>query len=285
MRLYEIDRYDSSMRAYQNAAIRSNMSLAVVNIGQALIFNAGTVAILWLTVRAISTGAMEVGAITAITLIMMSLYQPLNILGFAYREIKQSLVDMEKMFSLLNKPMEIADKNNAPDLQINGAAIGFSDVTFSYDQDRQILHGISFDVEPGQTIAIVGASGAGKSTISRILFRFYDITSGNVTIDGQDIRDVRQDSLRRAIGMVPQDTVLFNDTIGYNIAYAKPGASQTEIEAAAKLAQIHDFIISPCPRAMTRQVGERGSETFRRRKTASGDCPHHPQKPANPDPR
>lgn len=254
---WEADRYDRSTAAYQDAAVRSNLSLAVVNIGQALIFNAGLVAILALAAREIAAGRMEIGAITAVALIMMNLYQPLNFLGFAYREIKQSLVDMEKMFDLLDTDAEIKDPPGAKDLAVNGGAISFENVEFCYEPDRKILKGVSFEAGAGQRIAIVGPSGAGKSTISRILYRFYEISGGRVSIDGQDISTLAQDSLRRAIGIVPQDTVLFNDTIRYNIAYARPQASDEEIIAAAQAAQIHEFVES-LPKGYDTMVGERG---------------------------
>jgi ATP-binding cassette subfamily B protein len=254
---FETGRYNKSMRGYQEAAIRSNNSLALVNAGQALVFNTGFVILLLLTAQGILDGRMAVGDLIAVSLVMMNLQQPLNILGFAYREIKQSLVDMEKMFAMLNVVPEVQDRPGATNLAISGGAITFEDVCFSYAPERPILKGISFNAAPGETIAIVGPSGAGKSTISRILYRFYEIESGNVLIDGQDIRDVTQESLRQAIGMVPQDTVLFNDTIAYNIGYAKPGAAHNEIEEAAKLAQIHEFV-SALPDGYDSMVGERG---------------------------
>ena len=254
---FETKRYNVSMKGYQEAAIRSNNSLAIVNAGQSLVFNTGFVALLLLTAQGVLNGTMAVGDLIAVSLVMMNLQQPLNILGFAYREIKQSLIDMEKMFTMLNVTPEVEDKPEATQLIVEGAAIEFKDVCFSYSPERPILKGISFTANPGQTIAIVGPSGAGKSTISRILYRFYDIESGSVRIDNQDIRDVTQDSLRRAIGMVPQDTVLFNDTIAYNIGYAKPTASTQEIEHAAGLAQIHGFV-SKLPDGYDSMVGERG---------------------------
>jgi len=254
---FESRRFDTSMRAYQEAAVRSNLSLAAVNIGQALIFNIGLTAILLLAARRIAAGELQIGAITAVSLIMMNLYQPLNILGFAYREIKQALVDMEKMFNLLGVPAEVEDRPDARPIEVKRGAITFEHVDFCYEPDRRILKDVSFEAPAGRTLAIVGESGAGKSTISRILYRFYDIAGGRVLIDGQDIRDVTQDSLRQAIGIVPQDTVLFNDTIRYNIAYAAPGATQAEIEAAARRAQIHDFIVS-LPKGYDTLVGERG---------------------------
>ena len=254
---FEANRFDKSMTGYQEAAVRSNLSLSVVNIGQALIFNIGLMAVLWLSVVEILAGRMGVGGITAVALIMMNLYQPLNILGFAYREIKQALVDTEKMFDLLDMNAEIKDPEDAVTLEVEGGAITFENVRFRYESDREILKDVSFNVEPGQTVAIVGHSGAGKSTISRILYRFYDIESGRVAIDGQAIRQATQDSLRRAIGIVPQDTVLFNDTIRYNIAYARPGATSEDVERAARAAQIHDFI-EGLPKGYETLVGERG---------------------------
>ncbi|MEM9751404.1 MAG: ABC transporter ATP-binding protein/permease [Pseudomonadota bacterium] len=254
---FEATRFDGAMEAYQDAAVRSNLSLAAVNIGQALIFNAGLTAILILAARAVGAGELQIGSIVALSLIMMNLYQPLNILGFAYREIKQSLVDMEKMFSLLREAPEVPDAPGAPDLNAAAGRVTFETVDFCYEPNRRILKSVSFEAAPGATVAIVGASGAGKSTISRILYRFYDIAGGRVTIDGQDIREVSQDSLRRALGVVPQDTVLFNDTIRYNIAYAKPGASEADVVAAAKLAQIHEFVES-LPDGYDTMVGERG---------------------------
>jgi len=254
---FEARRYNDTMKGYQNAAVRSNVSLAVVNIGQSLIFNAGLITILLLAAKAVSRGEIGVGAITAISLVMMQLYQPLNILGFAYREIKQALIDMEKMFDLIKVPQEIVDKPDAASLQVGAGKVEFKDVDFNYDADRQILHKLSFTVPAGESLAIVGPSGSGKSTISRILFRFYDVRNGAVLIDGQNVKDVTQDSLRRAIGMVPQDTVLFNDTIRYNIAYANPEASQQDIERAATLANIHSFVES-LPDGYDSVVGERG---------------------------
>ncbi len=254
---FEAERYNRTMKGYQDAAVRSNVSLAVVNIGQALIFNTGLIVILLLAAKAVGRGEIGIGAITAISLVMMQLYQPLNILGFAYREIKQALIDMEKMFDLIKVPKEIVDKPNAQALNIQSGKVEFRNVNFHYEADRQILKDVSFVVPAGESLAIVGPSGSGKSTISRILFRFYDVRDGSVLVDGQDVKDVTQDSLRQSIGMVPQDTVLFNDTIRYNIAYANPEASQQDIERAAKLANIHVFIES-LPNGYDSTVGERG---------------------------
>ena len=254
---FETERYDTAMARYQTAAIRSRTSLATVNIGQSFLMNIGIVLMMLLAAREILDGQMKLGDMTAITLVMMQVYRPLNILGFAYREIKQALTDMDKMFDLLELSPEIQDTADAQTLTDVAGNIIFEDVDFSYEPDREILKGVSFTVEAGKTLAIVGPTGAGKSTVPRILYRFYDIANGHVRIDGQDIRGLTQDSLRRAIGIVPQDTVLFNDTIGYNIGYAKPGASQAEIETAAQDAQVHDFIQS-LPKGYETLVGERG---------------------------
>jgi len=254
---FETDRYDSAMEGYQKAAILSRTSLATVNIGQSFLMNAGLVALVILAAQRVLGGAMTTGDIFAITMVMMQVYRPLNILGFAYREIKQALTDMEKMFALLDIQPEIQDHENTTDISNVKGVIHFDNVSFRYDQDRPILKDISFDIRPGQTVAVVGPTGAGKSTLSRILFRFYDIEDGTVSVDGQSLSDITQDSLRKSIGIVPQDTVLFNDTIGYNILYAKPDAAQEEIETAAKAAQIHDFILA-LPKGYDTMVGERG---------------------------
>ena len=254
---YETNRYNHAMQAYQDAAIRSQLSLSAVNAGQALIFNIGLVVLMIMAGFDIAAGRMDAGDFVVVNAFLIQLYLPLNMLGFVYREIKQALVDMESMFRLLAVDEEITDTPDAQDLTVSGGEIGFDHVDFHYDPDRGILHDVSFTVPAGKTVAIVGPTGAGKSTLSRILYRFYDVQKGCVSIDGQDISRVTQDSLRAAIGIVPQDTVLFNDTIRYNIGYAKPDASQAEIEQAAKLAQIHDFITS-LPDGYDTMVGERG---------------------------
>ena len=255
---FETDRYDSAMEGYQKAAILSRTSLATVNIGQSFLMNLGLVALVLLAgQRVVDGGEMTTGDIVTITMVMMQVYRPLNILGFAYREIKQALTDMEKMFALLVIEPEVQDASHAADIHDVKGAIQFENVAFRYEKDRAILKNVSFEIKPGQTVAVVGPTGAGKSTLSRILFRFYDIKGGTVSVDGQSLTGITQDSLRKSIGIVPQDTVLFNDTIGYNIAYARPEATQADIEAAAKAAQIHDFIAS-LPKGYDTMVGERG---------------------------
>lgn len=255
---FETTRYDGAMQGYMKAAIRSRTSLSTVNIGQSFLMNLGLIAVVLLGANGVlTTGELSIGDITAVTLVMMQLYRPLNILGFAYREIKQALTDLENMFTLMDRRPEIEDTADAVDLGEITGRVEFEDVHFHYDPDRAILKGINFTIEPGQTVAIVGPTGAGKSTLSRILFRFYNIASGQVRIDGQDLTTLSQSSVRQALGIVPQDTVLFNDTIGYNIGYAKPGATQADIEQAAKDAQVHDFI-SGLPGGYDTMVGERG---------------------------
>ena len=254
---HEARRFDHAMEGYERAAVKTTTSLSMLNAGQALIFSAGLTALMLMAGQGIADGTMTVGDFVMVNAYLIQLYQPLNMLGTVYREIRQALIDMETMFDLLAVPPEISDVGNAKELDISGGEIVFDDVHFAYDPDREILRGISFRVPAGGTLAIVGHSGAGKSTISRILYRFYDIQNGRVLIDGQDIRDVRQASLRAAIGMVPQDTVLFNDTIRYNIRYGRPDATNEEVEAAAMHAQIAGFIRS-LPKGYDTMVGERG---------------------------
>lgn len=258
---YEADRYDANLKKYAQAAIKSQKSLAYLNFGQQSIIVLGLVLILGLASQGVSRGQMTIGDLVLVNVLMIQLYIPLNFLGVLYREMKQSLTDIDRMFSLLHTDQEIADEPNAPLLKIHNPELGphvvFDKVAFFYEANRGILNDISFAMLPGQTTAVVGHSGAGKSTLSRLLFRFYDVQGGAIYLDEQDIKSVQQASLRQAVGIVPQDTVLFNDTIGFNIAYGKPGASQQEIEAAAKSAQIHDFI-SRLPKGYDTDVGERG---------------------------
>jgi ATP-binding cassette, subfamily B, heavy metal transporter len=254
---HEAQRYDVGRRRYEGAAIRSSRTLSMLNIGQGVIISIGLVAVMVMAGRGVLDGTMTVGDFVAVNAFLLQLYQPLNMLGFAYREIRNALVSMEQMFGLLDVPAEIADKPGAPALVVSGGEIVFDHVDFHYEKTRPILHDVSFRAAPGHTVAIVGSSGAGKSTVSRILFRFYDVASGRVLIDGQDIREVSQSSLRAAIGVVPQDTVLFNDTIYYNICYGRPDCTRREVEEAARLARIHDFIMS-LPEGYESMVGERG---------------------------
>ena len=254
---HEAARYDVGRRRYEEAAIRSSRTLSLLNVGQGAIIAAGLAAVMVMAGYGVVGGTMTLGDFVAVNAFLIQLYQPLNMLGFAYREIRNALVSMERMFGLLDVRAEIADKPGAPALKVAGGEIVFDKVDFHYEKSRPILHEVSFRVAPGNTVAIVGSSGAGKSTVSRILYRFYDVASGSVRIDGQDIRDVTQASLRAAIGVVPQDTVLFNDTIYYNIAYGRPGASREDVERAAHLARIHDFIMA-LPQGYDSTVGERG---------------------------
>ena len=253
----EAARYDAAMQGYETAALKTSYSLGVINIGQALIINTAMVVVMLMSVQGVADGRISVGGFVAVNAYIMQVMMPLNFLGFVYREIRQALVDMSEMFSLLEQPPEVQDKPGAPPLPVAGGRIEFRDVHFAYDPERAILKGVDLAVEPGQTLAIVGPSGSGKSTIGRLLFRFYDVSAGAVLIDGQDIRDVSQNSLHNAIGVVPQDTVLFNDTIYYNIAYGRDAATRAEIEQAAKAAQIHDFVQS-LPNGYDTMVGERG---------------------------
>ena len=254
---HEARRFDVGRRRYEQAAIRSSRTLSLLNVGQGAIISCGLVAVMVMAGYGVRAGTMTIGDFVAVNAFLIQLYMPLNMLGFAYREIRNALVNMESMFGLLDVKAEIADKPGAPALKVTGGEIVFDHVDFHYEKARPILHDVSFRVAPGATVAIVGSSGAGKSTISRILFRFYDVASGSVRIDGQDIRDVTQSSLRAAIGVVPQDTVLFNDTIYYNICYGRPDCTREEVEQAARLARIHDFIMA-LPQGYDTTVGERG---------------------------
>jgi ATP-binding cassette subfamily B protein len=254
---HEEKRFDAAMAKYADASVITQNSLSILNVGQRLIAAVGVVAMLVLAALDVKAGTMSLGDLVMVNTLLVQLFIPLNILGTVYRDISQGLIDMETMFSLLMRPQEVSDKPDAPPLAVGKGEIVFDNVVFCYERDRTILHGISFKVPAGKTVAVVGPSGAGKSTISRILYRFYDIQSGRVTIDGQDIRDVTQASLRKAIGIVPQDTVLFNDTIRYNIGYGRIGASEEEILEAARLAQIDPFI-RELPGGYNSMVGERG---------------------------
>ncbi len=253
----EATRYDNAMENYEAASIRIWTSLAWLNIGQSVIFNVGMTICMVMSGIAVMHGEQTIGDFFLIIALLTQLSVPLNFIGTVYREIKQGLIDIEAMFDLLKVAPEIVDRPGAGPLVVEGSAVRFEDVTFAYDPSRPILKGVSFAVPPGKTVAIVGPSGAGKSTISRLLFRFYEVTGGRITVDGQDIRDVTQESLRAAIGMVPQDTVLFNDTIAYNVRYGRPDASEEEVRAAADIAQISDFI-RRLPEGYDTEVGERG---------------------------
>jgi ABC-type transport system involved in Fe-S cluster assembly fused permease/ATPase subunit len=254
---YEAKRYDQGLQSYENAAVRSQTSLSVLNTGQSLIIATAVTLILWRATEGVIAGTMSLGDLVLVNSFMIQLYIPLNFLGVIYREIKQALADMERLFGLLDQNREVADTAGAQPLVTRGASVAFSHVEFSYETKRQILFDVDFAIPAGTTTAVVGHSGSGKSTLSRLLFRFYDVNKGSISIDGQDIRAITQASLRAAIGIVPQDTVLFNDTIEYNIAYGRPGASKNDIVAAARAASIHDFIES-LPDGYATMVGERG---------------------------
>jgi ATP-binding cassette subfamily B protein len=254
---HETRRYDRAMARYEEASVNSYTSLAVLNAGQAAVFTVGLTVVMVMCAWGIADGSKTIGDFVMINAMMIQLYQPLNFMGMVYREIKQALIDIETMFGILAREPEIKDRPGAPPLVVRAGAIRFEDVRFAYEPARPILKGLSFEVPAGRTVAIVGPSGAGKSTVSRLIFRFYEITGGRILIDGQDIREVTQASLRHAIGMVPQDTVLFNDTVRYNIRYGRWDASDAEIEEAARLAQIDRFI-RMAPKGYDTEVGERG---------------------------
>jgi ATP-binding cassette subfamily B protein len=253
----EAARYDGSMQGYEQAAVKIGVSLAWLNAGQSLIITFGLVAVMVMAALGVQNGALTVGDFVMVNAYMIQIMLPLGFLGSVYRDIRQSIVDMAAMFDLLEQPAEITDRPGAKALEVPAGRIVFRDVAFAYEPERPILRGLDVTVEPGHTVAVVGPSGSGKSTIARLLFRFYDVTGGTVLIDGQDVRDVTQASLRAAIGIVPQDTVLFNDTILYNIAYGRPDATRAEIEAAARAARIHDFVMR-LPKGYDTVVGERG---------------------------
>jgi ATP-binding cassette subfamily B protein len=254
---WEASRYDESLQRWERAAVKSQTSLSALNIGQSAIIAIAVTLIMWRATVGVVDGKMTIGDLVLVNAFMIQLYIPLNFLGVIYREIKQALADMERLFRLIEEHAEISDRDGAKPLVVHGAEIRFEHVDFSYEPNRQILHDVTFTVPAGNNVAVVGPSGSGKSTLARLLYRFYDVQRGRITIDGQDIRDVQQSSLRGAIGIVPQDTVLFDDTIEYNIAYGRPGATREDIIAAAKLAQIHDFV-SRLPEGYDTPVGERG---------------------------
>ncbi|MBL0090406.1 MAG: ABC transporter ATP-binding protein/permease [Ideonella sp.] len=254
---FEARRYDEGLEAYRRAQVKSQATLSMLNTGQQLIIATSLVAMLWRATQGVVDGRLTLGDLVMVNAFLIQLYIPLNFLGVLYREVKQSLTDLDKMFALLERDREVADAPGAPELQVRQGVVRFEGVSFAYDPARPILHDVSFEIPAGKTVAVVGASGAGKSTLARLLYRFYDVTGGRITIDGQDIRQVTQGSLRRAIGIVPQDTVLFNDTVGYNIGYGRTGASTAEIEGAARAAHVHDFIAAT-PKGYATMVGERG---------------------------
>ncbi|CAM3461191.1 ABCB family ABC transporter ATP-binding protein/permease [Paracidovorax anthurii] len=256
---FEARRYGESLERLRHARVKSQTSLSLLNAGQQLIIATALVAMLWRAAQGVADGRMTLGDLVMVNAFMIQLYIPLNFLGVIYREIKQSLTDLDRMFALMDREREVRDAPQAPALALRELppAVRFEDVHFAYEPARPVLHGVDFEIPAGKTVAIVGASGSGKSTLARLLFRFYDVQRGRITIGGQDLRDVTQDSVRKAIAIVPQDTVLFNDTMAYNIAYGRPGAGQDEVEAAAQAARIHDFIASS-PQGYATQVGERG---------------------------
>jgi ATP-binding cassette subfamily B protein len=260
---FEAQRYDRSLDQLRRARLKAQTSLSLLNTGQQLIIAVALIAMLWRATQGVVEGRMTLGDLVMVNAFMIQLYSPLNFLGVIYREIKQSLTDLDRMFRLLEKEREVDDQAGAPDLNLVGSpTVRFENVRFAYEADRPILQGLSFEIPAGKTVAVVGSSGAGKSTLARLMYRFYDVpidqaSSGRITIDGQDIRSVTQSSLRRAIGIVPQDTVLFNDTVAYNIAYGRPGSTQAEVEEAARQARIHGFIAST-PKGYQTMVGERG---------------------------
>ena len=254
---FEADRYNAGLEGFRRAQVKSQVTLSMLNTGQQLIIAISLVAMLWRATQGVVEGRLTLGDFVMVNAFLIQLYIPLNFLGVLYREVKQSLTDLDRMFVLLERAREVADAPGAPALVVPLGVVRFENVSFAYDPARSILHGVSFEIPAGKTVAVVGASGAGKSTLARLLYRFYDVTGGRITIDGQDIRQVTQTTLRRAIGIVPQDTVLFNDTVGYNIGYGRHGASDAEVEAAARAAHIHDFIAGT-PKGYATMVGERG---------------------------
>jgi ABC-type transport system involved in Fe-S cluster assembly fused permease/ATPase subunit len=254
---FETQRYERGLESYRQAQVKSQMTLSLLNTGQQLIIALSLVALLWRATQGVVDGRLTLGDLVMVNAFLIQLYIPLNFLGVLYREVKQSIADLDRMFVLLQREREVADAPDAPPLQVTQGVVRFEHVSFAYEAARPILHDVSFEIPAGKTVAVVGPSGAGKSTLARLLYRFYDVNGGRITIDGQDLRAVTQESLRRAIGIVPQDTVLFNDTVGYNIAYGRPGASQAEVQAAAAAAHIHRFIAAT-PKGYDTMVGERG---------------------------
>ena len=254
---YELRRYDDCLRRWETSAMNSQTSMSALNFGQATIIAIGVTLIMILAARGVVDGSMTLGDLVLVNAFLLQLFIPLNFLGIIYSQFKHAVTDMQLMFDVLESKPEIIDRPDARELDAGSAEVRFENISFDYEADRPILHDISFRIAPGQKVAVVGPSGAGKSTLARLLFRFYDVSSGRILVNGQDIREVTQDSLRRVIGIVPQDTVLFNDSLYYNIAYARPGASREEIEQAARLANIHDFIMS-LPQDYETVVGERG---------------------------
>ncbi len=254
---FEARRYEQGLEDFRRAQVKSQSSLSLLNTGQQLIIAVSLVAMLWRATAGVVDGRLTLGDLVMVNAFLIQLYIPLNFLGVLYREVKQSLTDLDRMFGLLEREREVADAPGAAELVVTQGVVRFEDVQFAYDPARQILHGVSFEIPAGRTVAVVGASGAGKSTLARLLYRFYDATGGRITVDGQDIRTVTQDSLRRAIGIVPQDTVLFNDTVGYNSGYGRPGATPRQIEDAARAAHVHGFIAAT-PKGYDTMVGERG---------------------------
>ncbi len=254
---FETRRYEQGLEAYRQAQVKSQVTLSLLNTGQQLIIAFSLVALLWRATQGVVDGRLTLGDLVMVNAFLIQLYIPLNFLGVLYREVKQSIADLDRMFLLLEREREVADVPGAPPLQVTQGVVRFENVSFAYEAARPILHDVTFEIPAGKTVAVVGASGAGKSTLARLLYRFYDVNGGRITIDGQDIRSVTQESLRRAIGIVPQDTVLFNDTVGYNIAYGRPGASDADVHAAAAAAHIHPFIVAT-PKGYDTMVGERG---------------------------
>ena len=254
---FEAKRYEQGLESFRQAQVKSQATLSMLNTGQQLIIASSLVAMLWRATQGVVDGRLTLGDLVMVNAFLIQLYIPLNFLGVLYREVKQSITDLDRMFVLLEREREVADAPGALPLRVSQGVVRFEQVSFAYESTRPILHDVSFEIPAGKTVAVVGASGAGKSTLGRLLYRFYDVSGGRITIDGQDIRSITQDSLRRSIGIVPQDTVLFNDTVGYNIAYGRPGAGEREVQAAAAAAHIHQFIAST-PKGYDTLVGERG---------------------------